>query len=217
MLPDNYKVEVTQRFSDFVTWVKDNNYPAHVIKQAEEIATGVTSYMNSESYHNEYWNEFVTYTQKLDQIRNEDLTSVEPKFNLVAHTEVLNEWHVIKLTRRNKVQHFISYWFWEQNTMQQRFDDTGKFKHHGTNNSVYALGLIQLQYYPISAVKSWLQEQLVLEFLPYNYTVDYDDLPAVGQELIEWQPNEYGNITLNGLFTNGTEIQDLLENFKYEK
>jgi hypothetical protein len=145
------------------------------------------------------------------------MNSVEPKFNLVAHTEVLNEWHVIKLTRRNKVQHFISYWFWEQNTMQQRFNDTGKFKHHGTNNSVYALGLIQLQYYPISAVKSWLQEQLVLEFLPYNYTVDYDDLPAVGQELIEWQPNEYGNITLNDLFTNGTEIQDLLENFKYEK
>jgi hypothetical protein len=88
VLPDNYKVEVTQRFSDFVTWVKDNNYPAHVIKQAEEIATGVTSYMNSESYHDEYWNEFVNYTQKLDQIRDEDLTSVEPKFKDYYATNV---------------------------------------------------------------------------------------------------------------------------------
>lgn len=88
VLPDNYKVEVTQRFSDFVTWVKDNNYSAHIIKQAEEIASGVTSYMNSESYYDEYWDEFVTYTQKLDQIRNEDLISVEPKFKDYYATNV---------------------------------------------------------------------------------------------------------------------------------
>jgi hypothetical protein len=146
------------------------------------------------------------------------MNSVEPKFNLVAHPEILDDWHVVKLTRRNKVQHFISYWFWEQNTMQQRFDDTGKFKHHGTDNIAYTSAITQKQHYDISAVKNWLQEQLVLEFLPYNYTIDYDDLHIVGLDTtIRWQPNQYGNIALTDLFTNGDEIQDLLENFKYEK
>lgn len=145
------------------------------------------------------------------------MNSVEPKFNLVAHPEILKDWHVIKLTRKNKLQHFISYWFWEQNTMQQRFNNTGKFKHHGTDNEVYVSALTKKQHCDISAVKNWLQEQLVLEFLPYNYTVDYDELGNIGDGLISWEPNQYGDITLNNLFTNGTEIQDLLENFKYEK
>ena len=80
VLPDDYKKEVTERFTEFVIWVKENNYPPHVIKQAEDIAKGVTSYMNSESYYKEHWDEFVSYTNKLDSIRNESLISVEPKF-----------------------------------------------------------------------------------------------------------------------------------------
>ena len=60
----------------------------HVVKQAEEIANGVTSYMNSENYHDEYWKEFVSYTHSLDQIRNENLISVEPKFRDFYETNV---------------------------------------------------------------------------------------------------------------------------------
>lgn len=80
VLPDSYKKEVTDRFNDFVQWVKDNNYPEHVIKQAVEISKGVTSYMNGESYYETHWNEFVKYTQQLDNIRGENLINVEPKF-----------------------------------------------------------------------------------------------------------------------------------------
>jgi hypothetical protein len=142
------------------------------------------------------------------------MNSVEPKFDLVAHPELLDEWHVIKLTRKNKVHHFLSYWFWEKNTMQQRFDDTGEFKHHGTGNGVYRAALQQKQHCALSAVKNWLQEQLVLEFLPADYTLDYDDLGTAGAGLIAWNPNHYGDITLADLFTNSAEVQDLLENFK---
>ena len=88
VLPDNYKADVTKRFIEFVEWVKNNNYPVHVVKQAEEIANGVTSYMNSENYHDEYWKEFVSYTHSLDQIRNENLISVEPKFRDFYETNV---------------------------------------------------------------------------------------------------------------------------------
>ena len=61
-------------------WVKDNNFNNHIIKQAEDIANGVTSYMNSDSYYNEYWEQFKSYTHDLDKIRNENLIDVEPKF-----------------------------------------------------------------------------------------------------------------------------------------
>ena len=80
VLPDQYKKEVTQRLQDFVQWVKDNNYNEYVIKQATDIAKGVASYMNSESYYETHWNEFVKYTLDLDKIRDEKLLQVEPKF-----------------------------------------------------------------------------------------------------------------------------------------
>jgi len=80
VLPDLYKKEITEKFNEFVQWVKDNNFNEHVIKQATDIANGVTSYMNSESYYTVHWNEFVKYTKDLDAIRNENLCDVEPKF-----------------------------------------------------------------------------------------------------------------------------------------
>ena len=80
VLPDLYKKEITEKFNEFVQWVKDNNFNEHVIKQATDIANGVTSYMNSESYYTAHWNEFVKYTKDLDAIRNENLCDVEPKF-----------------------------------------------------------------------------------------------------------------------------------------
>jgi hypothetical protein len=36
--------------------------------------------MNSESYYDSHWNEFIKYTKQLDSIRNENLLDVEPKF-----------------------------------------------------------------------------------------------------------------------------------------
>lgn len=80
VLPDEYKKELTEKFENFVQWVKDNNFEAHVIKQAVDISNGVTNYMNSESYYKEYWEEFLSYTNKLDIIRDESLIDVEPNF-----------------------------------------------------------------------------------------------------------------------------------------
>jgi len=79
-LPLKYKQELTKSFEDFVWWVKDNGFNEHVIKQAESISKGIISYMNSDNYYDTHWNEFVSYTKKLDEIRSESLISVEPKF-----------------------------------------------------------------------------------------------------------------------------------------
>jgi len=80
VLPDEFKAEITDRFSEFVRWVRAEKFEEHVIQQAEDIARGVTSYMNSDSYHADRWHEFVDYTRKLDAVRRESLADVEPKF-----------------------------------------------------------------------------------------------------------------------------------------
>jgi MoaA/NifB/PqqE/SkfB family radical SAM enzyme len=80
VLPDEYKNELTKKFNDFVQWTKDNNFNEHVIRHATEIANGVTNYMNSDSYYNSHWQEFINYTKKLDGIRNESLFDTEPNF-----------------------------------------------------------------------------------------------------------------------------------------
>jgi hypothetical protein len=36
--------------------------------------------MNGESYYESHWKEFLDYTKKLDEIRNEKLLTTEPSF-----------------------------------------------------------------------------------------------------------------------------------------
>jgi len=80
VLPDEYKQELTEKFNDFLVWVEQENFNDYVHTQAKDIVNGVINYMNSESYYDEYWKEFVKYTQKLDSIRSETIFQVEPKF-----------------------------------------------------------------------------------------------------------------------------------------
>lgn len=80
VLPDKFKQQVTRKFEDFLIWINDNNYDKNIVKQAEGIVKGVTSYMNSDSYYQAEWNHFVKYTRGLDKIRGEQLVDVEPMF-----------------------------------------------------------------------------------------------------------------------------------------
>ena len=80
VLPPELKEIATKKFDDFVAWVEDNNYPPHVIIAAKKISKGVCSYMNSGNYHNEWWSDFINYTNRLDKIRNESIVDVEPIF-----------------------------------------------------------------------------------------------------------------------------------------
>lgn len=80
VLPDELKAELTDKFENFVQWCKDEDYPHWVVAQAEKISTSVTSFMNSESYYDEHWEGFVSYTKSLDRMRNENLLDVEPMF-----------------------------------------------------------------------------------------------------------------------------------------
>lgn len=80
VLPNKMKEFITSEFEDFYTWVVQNNFDKHVGDHAKKISNGIINYMNSESYHNEYWNQFQQYTTQLDKIRFENLLEVEPLF-----------------------------------------------------------------------------------------------------------------------------------------
>ena len=142
------------------------------------------------------------------------LNNTVPKFFLASRLDLLKKWHVINLTRSDKVQHFISSWFWMQNTTQERLQDSGQFKHHGTDHNNYknlvTKGPIT---YNTSSVVVWLQEQLINYHLHSDVTVDYGELPSYATNNIQWQPNKYDAITLEDLFVNHNEIQHLLGNF----
>lgn len=78
VLPDQYKDRVTQKFENFVQWVKDNNFDKKYIIAAEGIKNGVCNYMNGETYNTTHWQEFIDYTVGLDKIRNESLAKTVP-------------------------------------------------------------------------------------------------------------------------------------------
>jgi hypothetical protein len=142
------------------------------------------------------------------------LNNTVPKFFLASRRDLLQKWHVINLTRNDKVHHFISHWFWMQNTIQERFQDTGQFRHHNTDHDSYKNMLVKdRSTYDIQAIVVWLQEQLINYYLDNNATVDYSELPSYATDNIKWQPNKYGTIDLIDIFDNHKEIEDLLGHF----
>jgi hypothetical protein len=142
------------------------------------------------------------------------LNNTVPKFFLKGRKDLLKKWHVINLTRNDKVHHFISNWFWMQNSEQERLRDTGQFKHHDTDHSSYKNLLTDGRItYDIHLIATWLQEQLINLYLPSDVTIDYSELPDLATNNIKWQPNRYDTITLNDLFDNHKEIENLLANF----
>lgn len=81
VLPDDMKKVVTEKMNNFLLWIEDTNgINSNTKKCAVDIVKGVINYMNSESYHAEHWQYFLEYTEKLDDIRNQNLVDVEPLF-----------------------------------------------------------------------------------------------------------------------------------------
>ena len=78
VLPDEYKAQVTQKFEDFVLWVEQQDLNKKYAIAAKGISNGITNYMNSKSYYESDWQDFLNYTNSLDRIRNENIKTVVP-------------------------------------------------------------------------------------------------------------------------------------------
>lgn len=169
------------------------------------------SAMHGEICHDNTIAELEQLTQLGGAYRVCILNNTVPKFFLRNRQDLLSEWHVIHLTRTNKVNHFISYWFWEQNTAQERFNNQGRFKHNNTDHSSYRAAVSKPpEYYSPSAVVAWLQEQLINYHIPCNTTLDYNELPEYQTDNLNWTPNRYESIELQDIVANHKEIETLL-------
>ena len=141
------------------------------------------------------------------------LNACQPKFYLVD-SDLLSKWHVVNLTRKNKIDHFISYWFWFQNSDHERVNGSGVFGHHGTDSEVYRTYANKIkQHVPVELVIQWLQEQLINYHIRSDFSIDYNDLKDLSTKNIKWNPNQYKDIKLEDIVINADEIKNLLLKF----
>ncbi len=154
--------------------------------------------------------------QKSDRYPVAIFNSIGSKLGLISAQgqRIIQQWHIIRLTRHNKISHFISHYFWSMNKKPP--DDAPfvvEFGHNNTGHDVYARFVQRAPVYmPIQNVLTWLQEQMIINYLPYHAAVDYDQLHGYSEN-VKWTPNQYQDIGLEHLFTNHEEIRDLLSNF----
>jgi hypothetical protein len=139
------------------------------------------------------------------------INSYYPKFHL-THKVLTDKWYVIHLTRRDKVNQFISDWVWMQNSFDQPFNG-GRYKHHAGIAAEYEHLKNNKVRCEVERVISWLKDSLINYHLPCHTTIDYSELPSYQTADTPWQPNEY-NLQLKDLFINYTEIENLLNNYK---
>lgn len=142
------------------------------------------------------------------------LNNTSPKFYIQSQRDLLSKWHVINLTRNDKIHHFISQWFWSQNASDERFCNTGKFKHHGTEHSSYKSVLGAPQHVDMGSLIVWLNEQLINYHIPSDVTIDYSELPDYQTDNLSWRPNQYNDIQLSDIIENHQEVYNLLVNYK---
>jgi organic radical activating enzyme len=79
VLPNPLKKQVVKDLFGFYDFVCRLYEDENVHSQAKNIAESIESYIFSDDYYNDYWQQFVSYTKKLDEIRGEDIKEIIPK------------------------------------------------------------------------------------------------------------------------------------------
>jgi len=138
------------------------------------------------------------------------LNSLKPKIPLVKEQSLLDDWHVVKLTRNNKQAHWISYYIWCYfNTKKQQVDNSN-LPHHGGTQDKYAH--IKPAVVDISRIEQWLLEQYLVHLFNSDVIIDYTNLHNLEGTEFKWNPNDYG-LGVEDLFVNHLEVKNLLQKY----
>lgn len=149
------------------------------------------------------------------------VNGVVAKNELIAHPSAIEHWHVIRLTRRDKVGWFRSWglFFMHENSeynQQQRVDlQSGFFLHHGTSSDAYLSSLqrrgpIVLGAQDIEQIGGHVSLHVLSKLIAVDEEVDYDTLPALQSDNAHWKGNQYPDIDLAMFFENWPEIEAML-------
>lgn len=81
VLPVELKNELIQELQDLEHWICSRDFSPAVKKQSQKIVKSISSYMLSADYNSKYWDQFCSYTKKLDQIRGQNVLDLVPRFS----------------------------------------------------------------------------------------------------------------------------------------
>lgn len=80
VLPAGLKQQVVDHYNTYINWVTESDQPANVKKEFVKILRGVIKFMNSEDYSERWLGEFVSHTNKLDTLREQDIRTIVPQY-----------------------------------------------------------------------------------------------------------------------------------------
>jgi sulfatase maturation enzyme AslB (radical SAM superfamily) len=83
VLPALIKDEVSERYQQYIDWILSSDHPNNVKQEFVHICDGIIDFMNSEDYAKDWLKSFVFETQKLDEIRNQDIKKVVPELSML--------------------------------------------------------------------------------------------------------------------------------------
>jgi len=157
----------------------------------------------------------------LDQLIGQDqyqvaiVNSVVAKTELIARPDLMRHWHVIRLTRRDKISWFRSWALFFLHAHSEHHRGDGPLLHHGTTQETYlhsltSQGAIELDGHSVKDIGGNLSLHLLCKMVAVDEEIDYENLPALASQYTEWKANQYPEIGLDRLFTNWAEIEPLL-------
>ena len=76
ILSPDVKAKITSDYGYFIDWCKKESIPKDVIRQFED----ALNFMNKDNYHDKYWPIFLKETERLDSIRNENISHLKTRF-----------------------------------------------------------------------------------------------------------------------------------------
>jgi len=80
VLPPQLKQQVVAHYDTFRQWIQTTDYNDHIKNNFVKLLDGVEKFMLSEDYSEEWLDEFIRYTVKLDKIRNQNILDIVPQY-----------------------------------------------------------------------------------------------------------------------------------------
>lgn len=80
VLPKNIKQQVDAKFEEYISWSETQEFSDHVKKNFKKVLRSVSAFMNSEDYSTEWLDTFVSTTNKLDELRGQNILDIVPEY-----------------------------------------------------------------------------------------------------------------------------------------
>jgi organic radical activating enzyme len=80
VLPQYFKDEIEEHYDIYKQWVKSSDFSEKVKKHFIYVLDSTIKFMQSEDYSEEWLEEFISMTNKLDEVRGQDIVDIVPEY-----------------------------------------------------------------------------------------------------------------------------------------